>query len=130
MPVAEGAVATERRGSVAAYDVLAEREVMAPMRDGVRLATDLYLPATGGARAPGRARAAGAAPRRAAARGRPARRRARRWTRGGAAHAEPSDGGTAASGTGERTQTGRPPAPTSRRGPKSGPTCTPRGWAA
>ena len=52
--MAEGAVATARRGAVAAYDVLAEREVMAPMRDGVRLATDLYLPATGGARAPGR----------------------------------------------------------------------------
>src|SRR5215469_3213429 len=45
---------TERQGSAAVYDVLAVRDVMVPMRDGVRLATDLYLPALGGARAPGR----------------------------------------------------------------------------
>ena len=45
---------TTRAGSAAIYDVLAEREVMVPMRDGVRLATDLYFPALDGQRAPGR----------------------------------------------------------------------------
>lgn len=30
------------------YDVIVEREIMVPMRDGVRLATDLYLPARDG----------------------------------------------------------------------------------
>ncbi|MFZ0218156.1 MAG: CocE/NonD family hydrolase, partial [Candidatus Dormiibacterota bacterium] len=38
----------------ATHDVLAERGVMVTMRDGVRLATDLYLPAASGGRAPGR----------------------------------------------------------------------------
>lgn len=33
-----------REGSAAIYDVRAEREIMVPMRDGVGLATDLYLP--------------------------------------------------------------------------------------
>ena len=47
-------VMTERRGSAAVYDVRAERGVMVTMRDGVRLATDLYLPALGGELAPGR----------------------------------------------------------------------------
>lgn len=47
-------MATERQGSPAAYDVVAEREVMIPLRDGVRLATDLYFPALDGRRAPGR----------------------------------------------------------------------------
>lgn len=45
---------TARQGSAASYDVLAEREVSIPMRDGVRLATDLYFPALHGRRAPGR----------------------------------------------------------------------------
>ena len=44
----------ERQGSAPIYDVIAEREVMVAMRDGVRLATDLYFPALGGKRAPGR----------------------------------------------------------------------------
>jgi putative CocE/NonD family hydrolase len=38
----------------APYSVEVVRNVMVPMRDGVRLATDLYLPATSGARASGR----------------------------------------------------------------------------
>lgn len=42
------------QGSSQQYDVLCERDVMATMRDGVRLAADLYLPALGGQRAPGR----------------------------------------------------------------------------
>lgn len=44
----------ERQGSAAIYDVVAERDVMVTMRDGVRLATDLYFPGIGGNRAPGR----------------------------------------------------------------------------
>src|SRR5690242_18886923 len=35
------------------YDVIWERDVMVPMRDGVRLATDLYFPAVDGGQAPG-----------------------------------------------------------------------------
>lgn len=35
------------QGSAQAYDVAWERNVMVPMRDGVRLATDLYFPALG-----------------------------------------------------------------------------------
>src|SRR5688500_18113194 len=38
----------------APYSVEVVRNVMVPMRDGVRLATDLYLPAASGARAAGR----------------------------------------------------------------------------
>jgi uncharacterized protein len=45
---------TERQGSAATYDVCAERGVMVTMRDGVRLATDLYVPARDGRPAPGR----------------------------------------------------------------------------
>jgi uncharacterized protein len=45
---------TERHGSPATYDVWADRSVMVAMRDGVRLATDLYLPARDGRPAPGR----------------------------------------------------------------------------
>lgn len=41
------------QASAAVYGVVWERDVMVPMRDGVRLATDLYLPARGGARAEG-----------------------------------------------------------------------------
>ena len=41
-------------GSPIGYDVLRLRDVMVPARDGVRLATDLYVPAHGGQRAPGR----------------------------------------------------------------------------
>jgi putative CocE/NonD family hydrolase len=33
----------------AQYEVILEKDVMVPMRDGVRLATDIYLPARGGA---------------------------------------------------------------------------------
>lgn len=41
-------------GSCLAYDVVVRRNVMVPMRDGVRLATDLYFPARDGAIVPGR----------------------------------------------------------------------------
>jgi putative CocE/NonD family hydrolase len=41
-------------GSHQAYDVVCARDVPVPARDGVRLATDIYLPALGGRRAPGR----------------------------------------------------------------------------
>ncbi len=40
-------------GSAREYGVVAERNVMAPMRDGVRLAADIYFPAIDGARAEG-----------------------------------------------------------------------------
>ena len=40
-------------GSAAQWDVLVARQVMMPMRDGVRLATDLYFPARGCERCPG-----------------------------------------------------------------------------
>jgi uncharacterized protein len=43
----------ERLGSWHAYDVAVERDTMIPARDGVRLATDIYFPASGGLRAPG-----------------------------------------------------------------------------
>ena len=36
------------------YEVITERDVMVEMRDGVRLATDLYFPARGGEPLPGR----------------------------------------------------------------------------
>jgi uncharacterized protein len=42
-----------RQGSAAVCEVVAEREVLVPMRDGVRLATDLYRPAHGGTATPG-----------------------------------------------------------------------------
>lgn len=42
-----------REGSVQAYDVACERNIMVPMRDGTRLATDLYLPAHAGTALPG-----------------------------------------------------------------------------
>ena len=35
---------------LARVDIVVERNIMVPMRDGVQLATDLYLPASGGAR--------------------------------------------------------------------------------
>ena len=41
-------------GSHQEYDVVCEQRVMMPMRDGVSLATDIYYPAVGGGRAPGR----------------------------------------------------------------------------
>lgn len=45
----ESAAATAmREGSSQQYDVLSERDVMVPMRDGVRLATDVYRPALDG----------------------------------------------------------------------------------
>jgi uncharacterized protein len=44
---------TERQGSPQAFGVTWERNVMVPMRDGVRLATDLYFPESGGSRASG-----------------------------------------------------------------------------
>jgi uncharacterized protein len=43
-----------RDGSIARYDVIAERDVMIRARDGVGLATDLYLPAVDAACADGR----------------------------------------------------------------------------
>ena len=36
------------------YDVVVEKDVMVVMRDGVRLATDLYFPARAGQRVPGK----------------------------------------------------------------------------
>ena len=41
-------------GSHQQYDVVGELNVMVPMRDGVRLATDIYFPATGGQKDEGR----------------------------------------------------------------------------
>ena len=41
-------------GSAQAYDVTWERDVMVPMRDGTRLATDIYFPSTGGRPADGK----------------------------------------------------------------------------
>ena len=41
-------------GSHQQYDALIDSNVMIPARDGVKLATDLYFPATGGTRAAGR----------------------------------------------------------------------------
>ena len=35
-------------GSHQQYDVVVEKQVMVPMRDGVRLATDIYRPARAG----------------------------------------------------------------------------------
>jgi putative CocE/NonD family hydrolase len=43
----------QREASAAVHGVTWEREVMVPMRDGIRLATDLYFPAEGARRAPG-----------------------------------------------------------------------------
>ena len=40
-------------GSHQQYDVMTERDTMLPMRDGIRLATDLYFPAVGGKKAAG-----------------------------------------------------------------------------
>src|SRR5580692_13191067 len=45
---------TSEAGKGAAYDVIVARNVMVPMRDGVRLATDIYMPAQGGAAAAGK----------------------------------------------------------------------------
>ena len=42
------------QGSSSSYDVVCHRDVMVPMRDGVRLAVDLYLPGLNGKPAPGR----------------------------------------------------------------------------
>ena len=39
---------TNREGSAATWEVVTARDVKVPMRDGVRLATDLYLPARAG----------------------------------------------------------------------------------
>ncbi|MGZ6227841.1 MAG: CocE/NonD family hydrolase, partial [Candidatus Binataceae bacterium] len=44
----------ERQGSAHNFEVVVERDVMLTMRDGVRLATDIYHPARGGAAVPGR----------------------------------------------------------------------------
>jgi putative CocE/NonD family hydrolase len=43
----------QRLGSWNAYDVLVERDTMVPMRDGERLATDVYFPSSQGIRASG-----------------------------------------------------------------------------
>jgi predicted acyl esterase len=40
-------------GSHQQYDALIDSRVMIPMRDGVKLATDFYFPASGGQRAAG-----------------------------------------------------------------------------
>lgn len=45
---------SQRQASSPIHDVSWEREVPVPMRDGVRLATDLYFPARRGERQPGR----------------------------------------------------------------------------
>ena len=39
-------MATTYQGSHQEYDVICQRDVMIPMRDGVNLATDIYFPAT------------------------------------------------------------------------------------
>ena len=44
----------EREGSAHCFEATIERDVMVAMRDGVRLATDIYRPARGGAPVPGR----------------------------------------------------------------------------
>ena len=44
----------ERQGSAHSYEVVVERDVMLAMRDGVRLATDIYRPARAGAPLTGR----------------------------------------------------------------------------
>src|SRR5690348_14849919 len=44
----------ERHGSAHSFEVVVERGVMVTMRDGVRLATDVYRPARGGAPVSGR----------------------------------------------------------------------------
>ena len=41
------------QGSYQQYDVVRQTNVMIPMRDGVQLATDLYMPAAGGEAAAG-----------------------------------------------------------------------------
>src|SRR5947209_3731038 len=41
-------VGASREGSWQAYDVTWERDIMVTMRDGVRLATDIYLPGQNG----------------------------------------------------------------------------------
>ena len=48
------AVASSAKRPVASYDVAQLQDVMVPMRDGIRLATDIYLPARGAAVADGR----------------------------------------------------------------------------
>src|SRR5208282_6540248 len=54
-PLQEAAMAErERQGSAHNFEVAVERDVMVTMRDGVRLATDIYRPARGGAAVPGR----------------------------------------------------------------------------
>ena len=45
---------TPYEGSPIAYDVTIRKNVMIPMRDGVRLAADIYLPSVGGRLAEGR----------------------------------------------------------------------------
>ena len=45
---------TASQGSWQQYEVAIERDVMVPLRDGTRMATDLYLPARGGERVEGR----------------------------------------------------------------------------
>src|SRR5262245_1658982 len=53
--IAKAAPAQDRGLSpepAAKYPVRIEKSVMIPMRDGVRLSTDLYIPATGEARLP------------------------------------------------------------------------------
>jgi predicted acyl esterase len=42
----------ERQGSAHSFEVVVERDVMVAMRDGVRLATEIYRLACGGAPAP------------------------------------------------------------------------------
>jgi len=44
----------ERSGSWQAYDVAIDRDIMIAVRDGLRLATDIYFPASAGIHAPGR----------------------------------------------------------------------------
>ena len=46
-------MANTYEGSFQQYDVIYESNVMVPMRDGVRLATDIFFPAIGGERAKG-----------------------------------------------------------------------------
>ena len=46
-------MSTTYEGSHQQYEVVCDSNVMMPMRDGLRLATDLYFPAAGESKAPG-----------------------------------------------------------------------------
>jgi len=49
-----GLLATQADTTSVKYDVMVAKNIMAPMRDGVKLATDVYMPAHDGAPVPGK----------------------------------------------------------------------------